>query len=52
MVPCRTLLMTMAAGSDVTQQSADTLAILNNTELIAVNQDTLGVQVRFRVAQC
>jgi len=31
-------------GCDVTNMSADTLAILTNSEVIAVNQDPLGVQ--------
>lgn len=31
-------------GNDITQMSSETLAILANTEVIAVNQDPLGVQ--------
>jgi alpha-galactosidase len=34
----------LIAGNDVRNSSAATLAILNNADLIAVNQDTLGLQ--------
>ncbi|WP_173064516.1 glycoside hydrolase family 27 protein [Phytohabitans houttuyneae] len=34
----------LIAGNDVRASSAATLAILNNADLIAVNQDTLGLQ--------
>jgi alpha-galactosidase len=34
----------LIAGNDVRGSSAATLAILNNADLIAVNQDTLGLQ--------
>eukprot|EP00045_Choanoeca_perplexa_P016032 m.211291 g.211291 ORF g.211291 m.211291 type:complete len:737 (+) comp17148_c0_seq13:406-2616(+) len=31
-------------GANITEQSTEALAILNNTEIIAVNQDALGIQ--------
>eukprot|EP00698_Gefionella_okellyi_P000857 TRINITY_DN10753_c0_g1_i1.p1 TRINITY_DN10753_c0_g1~~TRINITY_DN10753_c0_g1_i1.p1 ORF type:complete len:696 (+),score=95.09 TRINITY_DN10753_c0_g1_i1:1288-3375(+) len=36
-------------GNDLSQMSADTLAVLTNREVLAVNQDALGVQAK-RVA--
>lgn len=37
-------------GCDLTQMSADTLLILSNTDLIAINQDSLGRQAVCRIA--
>jgi alpha-galactosidase len=41
----------LIAGNDLSAMSADTIAILTNREIIAVDQDSLGVQGRRAVKQ-